>query len=96
MNNFAEFIDYCMSFYNDVDGLYPIDKLTEEELALATLKYLDLCASSDIEWGDGDSLDRERVRNIVIESRAIKQGGWITDEPVSKVSTKSPNLPNFV
>tara|TARA_B100000530_G_scaffold313863_1_gene242521 strand:- start:950 stop:1144 length:195 start_codon:yes stop_codon:yes gene_type:complete len=53
------------------DVLYPIDGLTQGEIAIAILKYLDLCASSDIEFGDGDSLDRERVREIIIESRAI-------------------------
>ena len=98
MHNFQEFIQYIEMFYAPyhADVLYPIDGLTQGEIAIAILKYLDLCASSDIEWGDGDSLDRERVRNIVIESRAIKQGGWITEEPVCKVTTKSPNLPNFV
>ena len=57
-----------MDFYNPSSGLYPIDGLTREELALATLNYLDLCASCDnITWGDGDSLDRERVRDILID-----------------------------
>ena len=68
-----------MSFYGDADALYPIDGLTREEVALATLNYLDLCAyyeqqdknwTSDYKvmvWGDGDSLDRERVRDILID-----------------------------
>ena len=75
MHNFKEFLDYCESFYlpSHPDVLYPIDGLTREELALATLTYLDLCAASDgtISWGDGDSLDRERVRDFVINRRAI-------------------------
>ena len=73
MTNFREFLDYCMDFYNPYNGLYPIDGLTRAELALATLNYLDLVASTDITWGDGDSLDRERVRDILIETRAINQ-----------------------
>ena len=73
MNNFKEFLDYCMSFYNPYNGLYPIDGLTRAELALATLNYLDLVASTDITWGDGDSLDRERVRDILIETRSHNQ-----------------------
>ena len=77
MHNFKEFLDYCESFYspNDPDPLYPIDGLTREELALATLNYLDLIAScdGDMTWGEGDSLDRERVRDILIETRAINQ-----------------------
>ena len=75
MNNFREFLDYCESFYlpSHPDVLYPIDGLTRGELALATLTYLDVCASSDgqINWGDGDSLDRERVRDQVFQTRAV-------------------------
>ena len=73
MTNFREFLDYCMDFYNPTSGLYPIVGLTREELALATLNYLDLVASTDITWGDGDSLDRERVRDILIETRSHNQ-----------------------
>ena len=55
MHNFKEFLDYCESFYlpSHSDVLYPIDGLTRGELALATLSYLDLCASSDgtVNWG---------------------------------------------
>ena len=75
MHNFKEFLDYCESFYSPShpDVLYPIDGLTRGELALATLNYLDLCAASDgtVSWGDGDSLDRERVRDFVYNRRAI-------------------------
>ena len=85
MNNFKEFLDYCESFYlpSHPDVLYPIDGLTREELALATLTYLDACSyyeqqdkkyGSDFKvmvWGDGDSLDRERVRDFVINRRSI-------------------------
>ena len=75
MHNFKEFLDYCESFYlpSHPDVLYPIDGLTRGELALATLSYLDLCAASDgtVSWGEGDSLDRERVRDFVINRRAI-------------------------
>ena len=75
MHNFKEFLDYCESFYlpSHSDVLYPIDGLTRGELALATLSYLDLCASSDgtVNWGEGDSLDRERVRDFVINRRSL-------------------------
>ena len=73
MNNFKEFLDYVMSFYGDDDALYPIEGLTREEVALAVLNYLDLCAVSDVvNWGDGDSLDRERVREFIISRRSTK------------------------
>ena len=73
--NFKEFLDYCEMFYlpSHPDVLYPIEGLTRQELALATLNYLDLCSSTDITWGDGDSLDRERVRDLVISTRATNQ-----------------------
>ena len=73
ISNFKEFLDYVMSFYGDADALYPINGLTREEVALATLNYLDLCAVSYVvNWGDGDSLDRERVREFIINTRATK------------------------
>ena len=76
MNNFKEFLDYVESFYlpSHPDVLYPIDNLTREEIALATLNYLDQVASSNgtINWGNGDSLDRERVREFIINTRATK------------------------
>jgi len=76
MNNFKEFLDYVESFYlpSHPDVLYPIENLTREEIALATLNYLDQVAASNglITWGDGDSLDRERVREFIISTRATK------------------------
>ena len=76
MNNFKEFLDYVESFYlpSHPDVLYPIENLTREEIALATLNYLDQVAASNgtINWGDGDSLDRERVREFIINTRATK------------------------
>ena len=77
MTNFKEFIGYVFDFYG-TDGLYPLG-CTKEQIAYATLMYLDACAhyeqqdknrTSDYKvmvWGDGDSLDRERVRDFMIE-----------------------------
>ena len=68
MNNFQEFIDYVLSFYGD-GGLYPQGR-TKEQVAYATTLYLDAIAHYDSDtytWGDGDSLDRERVRDIMNE-----------------------------
>ena len=81
MSNFQEFIDYVFSFYGE-GGLYPLN-VTHEQIALATLKYLDNCAFYDqqdkpwtsdhkvMKWGDGDSLDRERVRDELIDMYQI-------------------------
>ena len=73
MHNFKEFLDYCESFYlpSHPDVLYPIDGLTRGELAIATLNLLDLFEVGTVSWGGGDSLDRERVRDFVINRRAI-------------------------
>ena len=58
-------------------GIYPENKRTKEQIAYATTMYLDACAyyedeqkkyGSDFKvmvWGGGDSLDRERVRDIM-------------------------------
>ena len=62
MNSFNEFIEYVYSFYGD-GGLYD-QKRTREQIAYATLDYLDSC-NDVITWGNGDSLDRERVRDTI-------------------------------
>lgn len=64
MKNFQEFIDYCLDFYG-WNGLYDLGR-TREQIAYATLYYLDSC-NDQITWGYGDSLDRERVRDIMNE-----------------------------
>ena len=40
MHNFKEFIDYVFSFYGE-GGIYPENHRTREQIALATLHYLD-------------------------------------------------------
>ena len=74
MTNFNEFINYCLDFYG-VGGIYPENKRTKEQIAYATTLYLDACAYYEgledkdqyhgMTWGGGDSLDRERVRDIM-------------------------------
>ena len=63
-----EFIDYVYSFYNVVDGLYPIVGCSKNKIQLATVEYLHKCNTYPrLEWGDGDSVDREKVRDIMFE-----------------------------
>ena len=70
MDSFNDFINYCLDFYGQ-GGLYPENKRTKEQIAYATTLYLDACSyyeQCDYEgmtWGGGDSLDRERVRDIM-------------------------------
>ena len=66
MLNFNDFINYVFSFYGD-GGLYD-QKRTKEQIAFAVLAYLDAMDARDDDfytWGDGDSLDRERVRDFM-------------------------------
>ena len=70
----SDFVDYVDSFYGVNDPLYPLflngKALTKEDIRHATIVYLDRCNNDDFQnctWGDGDSLDRERVRDILTE-----------------------------
>ena len=70
LQNFVEYVD---SFYGVNDPLYPLVKdgqsLSKVDILGATEKYLGQCADDKLEyvtWGDGDSLDRERVRDILL------------------------------
>ena len=70
LTNFVEYVD---SFYGVNDPLYPLVKegkpLSKVDILGATEKYLGQCADDNLEyvtWGDGDSLDRERVRDILL------------------------------
>ena len=70
LTNFVEYVD---SFYGVNDPLYPLVKdgqsLSKVDILGATEKYLSQCSDDKLEyvtWGDGDSLDRERVRDILL------------------------------
>ena len=73
-SSFNDFIEYCKSFYGH-GGLYDQGR-TREQIAYATCINLDAVAHYDGDtytWGDGDSLDRERVRDIMNQ---IYDGGF--------------------
>lgn len=63
----VEFRNYVLSFYA-YDGIYPIAGLTVSKVETAIQDYLKLCGDPQnfMDWGDGDSLDRERVRDILL------------------------------
>ena len=68
-----EFVDYVWSFYGSNDPLYPIVGLTKKDIVDAFNIYIERIEKGDLEyvhysWGDGDSLDRERVRDILLEN----------------------------
>ena len=72
----TEFVDYVYSFYGDKkDALYPLfnvdtDKQVDKiDILGAVYDYLhEITRRNDdhFTWGDGDSLDRERVRDILV------------------------------
>ena len=74
-----EFIDYVYSFYNVVDGLYPVYGCTKNKIKLATYEYLGHCAGDNHwAWGDGDSVDREHVRDIMFDM--FPKISYVTDK----------------
>ena len=72
----VEFTDYVNDFYGDVDDvLYPMNhmktgkRVSKVDILGAIYDYLHEIntRNSDVfRWGDGDSLDRERVRDILV------------------------------
>jgi len=79
-NSLEEFADYVWSFYSPNSELYPIKGLTIEDVFHAIEIYKDRILKGDLEyvhysWGEGDSLDRERVRDIILESPQFTFGG---------------------
>ena len=67
-----DFVNYVWDFYNPQSDLYPIKGLTKQDIFDAFFIYRDRILKGDLEyvhyeWGDGDSLDRERVRDIILE-----------------------------
>ena len=78
MNSLQEFVDYVWSFYNPQSELYPIKGLTKDDILNAFNVYVQRIESNNNEyysWGDGDSLDRERVRDIILENPQFTFGG---------------------
>ena len=76
-----QFVDYVDSFYGTDDPLYPMmsqetkQPLTKFDIERATQNYLTMCLDETNDfytWGDGDSLDRERVRDILLEEYNYK------------------------
>ena len=78
----TEFIDYVDSFYGTNDPIYPMmcrentQPLTKFDIERATQNYLVMCLDETNKfctWGDGDSLDRERVRDILTSKFNLKE-----------------------
>jgi len=68
----ADFRDYVHSFYGK-EGLYDLG-CGIPDIEIAIVDYLNICVNPDRfeEWGDGDSLDRERVR-FILEAKGFEE-----------------------
>ena len=73
-----EFVAYIDSFYGTNDPIYPMmhqetkQPLNTYDIVRAIHTYIERIEKGDLEyahysWGDGDSLDRERVRDILLD-----------------------------
>lgn len=60
--DFGTFVDYVWGFYKPESSLYP-KKWTYELITAACLIRYHMK-----EWGDGDSIDREWVRDLLINT----------------------------
>ena len=69
----VRFRNYVLSFYA-YDGLYPVEGLSVSVVERAIMQYLEICSSTTTyeQWGQGDSLDRERVRDLIIDTSSAK------------------------
>ena len=82
----TDFVNYVDSFYGQNDPIYPMvcvetgQPLNKYDIARATHTYIERIEKGDLEhvhysWGGGDSLDRERVRDILLEDYNYKYVG---------------------
>jgi hypothetical protein len=75
-NEVLDFVEYVDSFYNPVTGVFPIKGATVEAITKAIKTYIKN-VYKPVEglgvdtWGGGDSVDRERVRDIIIKNGGV-------------------------
>ena len=79
MQSLQEFVNYVWEFYSPHSDLYPIKGLVKQDIWDALVTYRKRIDSKNVyynhySWGDGDSLDRERVRDIILEQPQFTLG----------------------
>lgn len=74
MNEDLEFLDYCLSFYGE-GGMYECG-LTPEDLTKAILIRKTFNFATEFE---GDSIDREMVRDIALIAKGESPIGFLPD-----------------
>jgi hypothetical protein len=60
-----DFVEYVDTFYNPVFGVYPIKGVTVKKITKAIKTYISTITEEGV-WVGGDSVDRERVRDIIL------------------------------
>ena len=90
LTNFVDYVDSFYGVNDPLYPMMSQETkqpLTKNDIHRATENYLSLCAYYDQQdknwtsdykvmvWGDGDSLDRERVRDILLEEYNYKYVG---------------------
>ena len=87
LERFTDLADYVWSFYSPKDGIYPIKGLTMEDVFAAIYEYKQRLLKvsyknpsyikafgENYTYGYNDSLDRERVRDILLENPNLSWG----------------------
>ena len=75
VNTLCDFIAYVDSFYNEKDGVYPIKGMTNSMVIKGVQTYITQIGQAEsLEWGGGDSVDRERVRDIILADNGLQWG----------------------
>ena len=75
VNTLCDFIAYVDEFYNAETGLYPIKGMTNSMVINGVKTYITRIGGSEsLEWGGGDSVDRERVRDIILADNKLQWG----------------------
>jgi hypothetical protein len=64
-NEILDFVEYVDTFYNPVNGVFPIKGATIEVITKAIKSYV-AGIHQQSTWGGGDSVDREFVRDIIL------------------------------
>ena len=86
ITNLNSFVEYIWSFYGEHDDtIYPIKGLTKDDILDAFKVYRKRIQEAEsnngrwfnvtYSWGGGDTLDRERVRDIILEQPQFTFGG---------------------
>ena len=99
------FIDYVTSFYGK-NGIYADyfkndqvvanvpDGASNDEILKAVNQYI--YTAGEKTWGGGDSIDRERVRDIMLEARGLPVDKMEAGGTITKVKVKTPKHPDGV